>query len=158
MLQPLADGSKPHDVEPAVCTGSEVYTGLNDELLVQLQKDPEGLAIRVKLVLDADSQQMVQLDESRTRGSSGTCSSTRRNPPSRSPTTRSTSLAPNDWQTPVRVFVNARPDAAWENPQTAVIAFFRDDSTAPNRSSSTRRQSSRRRRRGNRIVFNADGT
>ena len=43
------------------------YTGRTDELLVQLQKDPGALAIRVKLVLDAASQAAIQLTASTPR-------------------------------------------------------------------------------------------
>ena len=37
-----------------------------------------------------------------------------------------------NWFMPVRVLVSARPDAAWEDPQNAVITFVRDDLQATN--------------------------
>ena len=52
-----------------------------------------------------------------------------------------------DWLTPVRVSISARPDAAWEDPQTAVITFVRDDSDAVQDGSA-----------GNPFPLNSDGT
>jgi hypothetical protein len=105
--------------DPAV---GGVYTGRADELLVQLMKAPEvGDVIRVKLVLDADSQQAMSLVDTTdalgrwnqwSDGSGGTYY-----------TIDFTSL---NWETPVIVSVKARDDADPEDPQTAVITFTQD--------------------------------
>ena len=104
------------------------YTGRTDELLVQLQKDPGTLAIRVKLVLDARSQTGIQLDSLDPRFAKHAHVDANPLLSYTYYTIQFTGL-PNDWQTPVLLTVTARPDGEWEDPQTAVINFMRDDNS-----------------------------
>jgi hypothetical protein len=117
---------------------ADVYTGRTDELLVQLQKDPGPATIRVKLVLDAKSQQAIQLDSLDTRWNRWKrdaidgLSDPFFQDPMHWFTYYTIDFDTTNWETPVRITVKARPDAKWEDPQTAVISFIRDDLKSTN--------------------------
>ena len=118
----------PHD-EP-IGGHADQYTGLNDELLVQLQKDPGLANVRVKLVLDAESQQAIQLDSTDSRWHKWTYDAGDTSNPALWFTYYTIDFDSTNWDDPVVVKVSARPDGRPEDPQTAVIEFLRDDSDA----------------------------
>ena len=128
------------DVDNPTC--GDVYTGRNDEILIQLQKNP-GAADDPRQARARRGEPAGDPARSSRRTRAGTSAWTHidADPSSASPTTRSTST--DELVTPVRVTVNARPDAAWEDPQTAVITFVRDDAT-PSSDVATRSRSTRR--------------
>ena len=101
---------KPHDVDPTDGRSRGLHR-LDDELLIQLQKDPGPATIRVKLVA---RRREPAGDPARPAPIAGaTLVQARRQPTNRccrSPTTRSTST-PRTGTMPVRVTINARPDA-----------------------------------------------
>ena len=116
-------GTSDEDGRTLVIEGSQFgvdYTGLEDELLVALQKDPGALTITVKLVLDAESQQAISLSSSDARWVQQTVGLS---------TSYLISFNGANWFMPVRVKVTARDDARREDPQSAQISFVRDAST-----------------------------
>ena len=102
------------------------YTGLEDELLIQLQMDPGADTIRVKLILDAASQQAIELDATDPLDRWQQWSHDDADPLKRF-TYYTIVFDHSNWDVPVRVAVRARADAAWEDPQTAVLRIVRDD-------------------------------
>ena len=132
----IAPGSTVEDGQTIVVEGSNdpavggLYTGTDDELLVQLAKAPDpGQIVVVRLSMDAVSQQGIQLSNLTADprfhkvvvGSSTYYTITFNDP--------ANGLGANDWQTPVRVHVNARDDAKREDPQIATIQFVCDDTS-----------------------------
>ena len=102
------------------------YTGRDDEFIVALQKDPGSATIRVKLVLDADSQQAIELKSSDFLNRFKTWTHNDADPAKRFHY-YTIDFDSTNWDIPVLVSVNARYDEEWEDPQTAVISFVRDD-------------------------------
>ena len=122
----VAPGTSSEDRRTLVVEGSifngGAFTGRSDELLVQLAKAPQfGDIIRVRIVLDADSQAAISLsslDDRFVRHVAGLS------------TSYTIDFSLGDWDDPVRVKVDARDDAKREDLQTAVIGFERDPGTA----------------------------
>ncbi len=135
-FNPATDPKPVDNVDNPTCVGlaPKVYTGRTDEILIQLQKNPGTATIRVKLVLDPASQQMIQLDSTDPLGrwNKWVWDDTDTDNPAQWFTYYTIDFDSTNWFTPVRVKINARPDAAWEDPQTAVITFVRDDLQSTN--------------------------
>ncbi|HSO01714.1 MAG TPA: hypothetical protein VLS46_04250, partial [Gaiellaceae bacterium] len=99
------------------------YTGRDDDLLIELAKAPQvGDVIVVRIELDAESQQAIQLFD---KGSAGRFQQHIAD----SSTHYTITFTHLDWDAPVRVGVKARYDSRREDPQTAVLRFSRDAST-----------------------------
>jgi Ca2+-binding RTX toxin-like protein len=137
LFNPAVD-TVPHDDDPPVAHLGDIYTGRTDELLVQLQKDPGTAVVRVKLVMDAESQQAIELDSVDPRWQQWSHNDS--NNPLLRFTYYTIDFDATNWDDPVRVLVSARTDWVPEDPQTAVIRFARDDNDVIN------------------IVTNPDGT
>jgi hypothetical protein len=101
-------------------------TGRTDDLLVQLQKDPGAVTVRVKIVMDADTQAQIQLSNPDADARFQQWSHVDADP-MLSFTYYTIDFDTSNWDVPVRITVNARPDADNEDPFTAVIRFERDD-------------------------------
>jgi Ca2+-binding RTX toxin-like protein len=102
-----------------------VYTGLDDEILVQLAREPDANdIIRVKVVLDDDSQQALTISSLDPRFDAWTVGD------STYYTIVFDGSIAGDWESPVRIVIQARDDAKREDPQTAVLSFQRDDDDA----------------------------
>ncbi|MFZ1411071.1 MAG: hypothetical protein WAS07_06420, partial [Micropruina sp.] len=95
--------------DPAV---GGAYTGLNDEVLVQLAMDPgAGVTIVVKLNLDLDSAAAISLYSADPRWDAV------------AQTITFTGGALGNWDDAVRLLVKARDDFRREDPQVAVVGF-----------------------------------
>jgi len=127
---------------PGLPHAGDVYTGRTDEMLVQLQQDPGLAMVRVKLVLDAESQQAIQLSATDALGRwhQWSYDETDVADPLLWFTYYTIDFDTTNWNIPVIVKLNARPDGRPEDPQNAVIRFLRDDNNVFQ------------------IVTNADGT
>ena len=102
----IADSADPND-----------YTGLRDEILVQLAKAPEaGDVIVVKLVLDAEDDAAIKLLDVLAD-------------PRFDEAARTITFNHLNWDDPVRVGIEAWDDYVREDPATAVISFQLDPST-----------------------------
>ncbi len=89
-----------------------VYTGQNDQVLVQLAMDPgAGVTIKVALTLDADSAEAISLSSADSRWDVATATIT------------FTGGAGGTWNTPLRLLVKARDDDRVDDPQIAIVAF-----------------------------------
>ena len=95
---------------------------MTDEILVELAKEiAAGGVVVVKLVLDADSAQALQLSSSDPRFLVTTNLSGIKE--------YRVTFDDDDWNVPVRILVTARDDFRVEDPQTAVITFVLDSTT-----------------------------
>ena len=108
---------------PAPIAGhADQYTGLGDEILVELAREiAAGKVVVVKLVLDAESAQALQLSSGDLRfvatiNGAGV-------------TEYRITFDDDDWDVPVRIVVSARDDFRVEDPQTAVIEFVLDSTS-----------------------------
>jgi hypothetical protein len=105
-------------------------TGRTDDLVVQLQKDPGAVTVRVKVVMDAESQRQVQLSSADARFQKWVYNGD--GDPLRAFTYYTIDFDSTDWDVPLVIEVSARPDADSEDPFTAAIYFVRDDIAATN--------------------------
>ncbi len=128
-FDPLIDTS-PHK-DPIAGHNDAIDTRLTDELLVALQKDPGAALIRVKITMNAATQQEIQL-ESDDPLWGGTNRFNRWAHVDANPllsfTYYTIDFDTTNWFIPVVLRVLARSDADPEDPFTAVIRFSRDDS------------------------------
>ncbi|HEY3486388.1 MAG TPA: hypothetical protein VGK49_13445, partial [Ilumatobacteraceae bacterium] len=118
----VEEGSDDEDGRTLVIEGFDfggTYTGRLDDLLVQLQKDPgPGVMIRVKITMDADTQRQISLSSTDPRFVKHVISSS---------TFYTIDFLTTNWDDPVRIVIEARPDGDSEDPFTAIIRFDRDN-------------------------------
>ena len=117
----VTPGTNTEDKRTIVIEGSLFgadYTGRADELLVAAAEDPGRRTIRVRLVLDAESQQAISLSSLDARFVKQV---------DRRSTSYFIDFTHANWDQPVRVRVDARDDAKREDVQAAVISFVRDE-------------------------------
>ena len=120
-------GTFAEDGRTLVIEGAGIpYTGRRDDLMIALPKQPDADdKIRIKLTLDAASQQAVTLSSPELGGRF-------KRWVVGSSTYYTIDFDSEDWDEPVRVVVEARDDGAPEDEQIATIAFTRDsDDTTP---------------------------
>jgi len=115
-VTPVTPGTAMDDGRTVVVEGAADmtlgYTGLDDEVLVQLAKDPgAGVTIVVQLVMDEASAQAVMLSSTDTRWNA-----TAR-------TITFTGGTAGNWDDAVRLTIRARDDDRPEDRQVAVIGF-----------------------------------
>ena len=109
------------------------YTGRTDELLVQLQRQPDpGVVVRVKMYVDADGQQELQLSSADPRFTQYSCLDGMAcwSSPDDYFTYYLLEFDHTDWDVPVLVTLTARDDPDNEDPFNAIIFFERDDDTS----------------------------
>ena len=115
-------------IEGSIYNGVD-YTGLDDQLLVQLQKDPGVATIRIKITMDAATQKQVILTSADPRFKTWTHFDAN---PLRSFTYYTIDFDTTNWNAPVVIDVKAYDDGDNEDPFTAVVRFDRDNSAATN--------------------------
>ncbi|MCL1598791.1 MAG: hypothetical protein M3094_06385, partial [Actinomycetia bacterium] len=96
------------------------YTGLVDEIMIQLAREITVGTVVIELVLDGDSAQAIQLKSTDGRFSKTVVGTS---------TTYLVTFGVADWNDPIRVQVWARDDFRPEDPQIAVIRVERLSST-----------------------------
>ncbi|RLC95970.1 MAG: hypothetical protein DRI46_14295, partial [Chloroflexi bacterium] len=105
------------------------YTGLGDELLIQLAKDPGGDTIVVKVSLDAESQVAISLVKTNLEASAIAHNWTQHDDGAGG-TYYTVEFDSGDWEDPVRILIEARDNGTRADPLTAVINFGCDESTS----------------------------
>ncbi|MEQ1827017.1 MAG: hypothetical protein ABL921_13765 [Pirellula sp.] len=114
-------GTTVEDRRTLVIEGTAI-TELRDEFLVELAREPQGVdTITLRLVLDADSQQAMDLSSLDGRFSTI--------PDGLGGTAYLVTFDSTNWDEPIRVVVVADDDYQREDPERAVIGFSLDTST-----------------------------
>jgi hypothetical protein len=121
IITQVGPGSSTVEDGRTVVVEGTATTRLTDEILVELAKEiAVGKVVVVKLAMDADSAQALQLSSLDARFKTTFVAGA---------TEYRIEFNHLDWNTPVRIVVAARDDFRVEDPQTAVIRFVLDSTT-----------------------------